>query len=73
MIVQFMYSLCTVRGHSKISACIVHVQSIHDKDYSKEEQQTHPTSKLESAQMAVVLSNRKAALVNIMVLKATLF
>ena len=68
-----MYSSSTLQGHSKMSTCTVHVQFICDQDHSKEEQQTRPTSKFESAQMAVVLSNRKAALVNIMVLKARLF
>ena len=57
MIVQFMYSSCTVyvqfmysSGHKKkywvYSPCTVHIQYIHDQDYSKEEQQAHPPSQL---------------------------
>ena len=52
-------------------ACVVHVWCIHDQDYSKEEQQTRPSSQIERKE--VVLSNRETALVNKMVLKATLF
>ena len=51
------------------SVCTVYVQFIRDQDYSKEEQQTRTYPN----QMEVVSSNRKAALMNTMVLKATLF
>ena len=57
MSVQFMYSSCTVQGHSKIITCTVHVQSmyssctvrvqfIHEQDYSKGKQQAGPPSQL---------------------------
>ena len=81
MIVQFVYSLCTVcvqfmfsSGHSKncktVSRCTVYVQFMYSSFATKI---ILKKNKLKSARMAVFLSNRNTALVNNMVLKAMLF
>ena len=69
VLVQCIYGGNTPIVWCMCGACVIYVQCIHDQEYSKEEQQTGEMGK----KMSVILSNRKAAWMNTMVLKATLF
>ena len=65
-----MYGENTTIVRCLLGACLVLVWCVHDQEYSKEEQETRTPSE---TRKAVISSNKKAAWVNTMVLKATLF